>query len=161
MIPDSLKDSPDALALEQRFSSVVQGGHNERNEPTLFIDPSAIVEVCRYLKTEQAFNRLVGITAVDWSPSDPRFEVVYMLHAMDKNIRLRLKCRVAEGADIESITSVWAGANWYERELFDMFGIKSRNHPDLRRILMPADWESFPLRKEYPVHGHKYSYQSE
>lgn len=161
MIPDSLKDLPDALALEQRFPAAIQGGHNERNEPTLFIEPNAIVEVCGYLKATQGFNRLVGITAVDWYPADPRFEVVYMVHALDKNVRLRLKCRIADGADIDTVTPVWSGANWYEREMFDMFGIKFRNHPDLRRILMPADWESFPLRKEYPVHGHKYSYQNE
>ena len=161
MIPDQLKAVPAAAALEQRFSASTQGGHNNLNEATVFLDPAAIVEACRFLKHEQGFIRLAGITCVDWTPADPRFEVVYLLHSIEKNVRLRLKCRVAEGAEIDSVTPVWRAANWYEREVFDMFGITFRNHPDMRRILMPADWEGFPLRKDYPVHGHKYSYQNE
>lgn len=161
MIPETLQDSPIAAALEQRFGPVIQGGHNERNEPTLFVAPASIVEVSRVMREEQGFGRLSGITAVDWLPADSRFEVVYLLHSLEKNQRFRLKCRVAEGEEIDSVTPVWRSANWYEREVFDMFGIRFRNHPDLRRILMPADWEGYPLRKDYPVHGHKYSYQNE
>ena len=86
---------------------------------------------------------------------------MYLLHSLEKNARFRLKVKLAEGAEADSLTGVWRAANWYEREIFDMFGITFRNHPDLQRILMPADWEGFPLRKDYPVHGHKYSYQDE
>ena len=161
MLPDELKENSVAAALEARFPDAITGGHAERGEPTLFIAPSRIVDVCRFLKEEQAFIRLSGITAVDWIPADPRFEVVYLLHSLDRNERLRLKCRVAEGQEIDSVTSVWRSANWYEREVFDMFGVAFRGHPDLRRILMPADWEGHPLRKDYPVHGYKYSYQDE
>jgi len=102
------------------------------------------------------------VTAVDWHPSEPRFEVVYHLHSIERNLRLRVKCRVGgENPQIDSVTGVWASANWYEREVFDMFGVRFLNHPNLERILMPIDWEGHPLRKDYPVHGYKYSYPSE
>lgn len=162
MLPDQLKENAVAAALEARFPEAVTGGHAERGEPTLFISPPNIVGVCRYLKDEQAFVRLSGITAVDWNPAVPRFEVVYLLHSFQKKARLRLKCWVSESAaEVDSVTGVWRSANWYEREVFDMFGIVFRGHPDLRRILMPNDWEGHPLRKDYPVHGYKYSYQNE
>ena len=162
MLPDQLKDNPAAAALEARLPDAITDGHAEHREPTLFISPSRIVEACRFLKAEQKFVRLSGITAVDWHPADPRFEVVYLLHSLETNTRLRLKCRVSESAcEIDSVTGVWRAADWYEREVFDMFGIAFRNHPDLRRILMPNDWEGNPLRRDYPVHGHKYTYQHE
>jgi NADH-quinone oxidoreductase subunit C len=131
-------------------------------ERTFIADPGRIVDLCRYLKDEEQFNRLSTVTAVDWHPAEPRFEVVYHLHSTARNQRLRLKCRLS-GAEpeIDSVTGVWRGANWYEREVFDMFGIKFRNHPNLTRILMPVDWEGYPLRKDYPVHGYKYSYPKE
>lgn len=162
MLPDQLKDHVAAVALEARLPGAVIGGHAERGEPTLFILPSRIVDACRFLKDDQAFLRLSAITAVDWRPADPRFEIVYLLHSLDRNMRLRLKCWVSEAAcEIDSVTGVWRSADWYEREVFDMFGISFRGHPDLRRILMPNDWEGNPLRKDYPVHGYKYSYQDE
>ena len=162
MLPDQLKDHPVAAALELVLPEAITGGHAEHNEPTLFIAPATIVEVGRFLKDERKFIRLSGITAVDWHPADPRFEVVYLLHSLEENSRLRLKCRVSESEpEIDSVTGVWRSANWYEREVFDLFGITFRNHPNLRRILMPSDWEGHPLRKDYPVHGYKYSYQSD
>ena len=162
MLPDPLKDHAVAAALDAALPGAITGGHAERNEPTLWIAPARIVETCRYLKDQQRFIRLSAITAVDWLPADPRFEVVYLLHSLDRNLRLRLKCWVAESeCGIDSVTEVWRAANWYEREVFDMFGITFRGHPDLRRILMPSDWEGHPLRKDFPVHGYKYSYQDE
>ncbi len=162
MLPEALKDHEVAAALESRFPDAIEGGHAESNEPTLFISPARIVEVCRFLKGEQGFIRLSSITAVDWIPADPRFEVVYNLHSLDRNERLRLKCWVSDAdCEIDSVVGVWRSANWYEREVFDLFGIRFRNHPDLRRILMPSDWEGHPLRKDYPVHGYKYTYQNE
>ena len=162
MLPDILKDHAAAAALEAALPGAITGGHAERNEPTLWIEPARIVDVCRFLKDQQQFIRLSAITAVDWLPADPRFEVVYLLHSLNRNLRLRLKCWIAEGApEIDSVVSVWRTADWYEREVFDMFGVRFRNHPDLTRILMPSDWEGHPLRKDYPVHGHKYTYQDE
>jgi NADH-quinone oxidoreductase subunit C len=156
-----LPDHPIAAAISATHPAAIVDGHDDHGELTLFIAPASIVEVCRFLKDDQEFNRLSGITAVDWHPADPRFEVVYLLHSIPRNQRIRLKCRLGEGEEIESVTSVWRAANWYERETFDMFGVRFANHPDLKRIMMPTDWEGHPLRKDYPVHGHKYSYQSE
>jgi NADH-quinone oxidoreductase subunit C len=162
MLPEALQNHPVALALEAALPGVITSGHAERNEPTLWIEAARIVEVCRFLKDQQKFVRLSAITAVDWLPADPRFEVVYLLHSLSRKERLRVKCWVAEKhAVIDSVTGVWRTADWYEREVFDMFGVRFRNHPDLTRILMPSDWEGHPLRKDYPVHGHKYSYQDE
>lgn len=131
-------------------------------ETTLIADPAQIVELCRYLKDQQNYIRLSGITCVDWHPAEPRFEAVYHLHCIERAERLRIKCRLS-GTDpeIDSATPVWRSANWYEREVFDMFGVGFRNHPNLQRILMPLDWEGHPLRKDYPVHGYKYSYPEE
>ena len=106
-------------------------------------------DVCKRFDTPEG-----TVTAVDRFPADPRFELVYHLHSIDRNERLRLKARIS-GADpvIESVTGVWRSANWYEREVFDLFGVRFTNHPDLRRILMPDDWEGHPLRKDYPITG--------
>lgn len=161
MIPENLKAVPLAAAVEAAHSSALTGGHAEHGDLTLMVKPESILDLCRYLKQEQAFVRLSGITGVDWWPDNPRFEVVYLLHSLDKNVRLRLKLRVNESDEVDSVTPVWRAANWYEREVFDLFGVKFRNHPDLRRILLPTDWEGHPLRKDYPVHGDKYSYQNE
>ena len=136
--------------------------HQAFGETTYIADPAKIVELCRYLKDTGEFIRLSAVTAVDWHPAEPRFEVVYHLHSLERNQRIRLKCRLGgNNPEIDSVTGVWRGANWYEREAFDMFGIGFRNHPNLLRILMPIDWEGHPLRKDYPVHGYKYSYSNE
>ena len=162
MLPDALKDHASAAALDAKLPDAITAGHAERNEPTLWIEPALIVEVCRFLKDQQKYIRLGGITGVDWLPADPRFEVVYLLHSLERQDRLRLKCWVAESDPyIDSVTGVWRSANWYEREVYDLFGVRFRNHPDLTRILMPSDWEGYPLRKDYPVHGFKYTYQDE
>ena len=162
MIPDQLKNHPAAAALDARLPDAITGGHAEHDEPTLFIAPSKIVDVCQFLKGEQGFVRLSAVTAVDWYPADPRFEVVYLLHSIERNARLRLKCWLPEqDSEIDSLTGLWRSANWYEREVFDLFGIRFRNHPNLARILMPVDWEGHPLRKDYPKHGYKYSYAEE
>jgi len=114
MLPEPLKDHAVAAALETRLPGAITGGHTERQEPTLFIAPSQIVAVCRFLKEEQGFVRLSAITAVDWLPADPRFEVVYLLHSLERNQRLRLKCWLTESeCEIDSVTGVWRAADWY------------------------------------------------
>ena len=154
MLPESLRERAVARAVEDFDADSITGGKYDRNELTLEIAPAKISSVCGFLKYDQKFVRLSTVTAVDRYPSEPRFEVVYHLHSIERKERIRLKCRLrGEAAEIESVTSVWAGANWYEREIFDLFGIRILNHPDLRRIMMPDDWEGHPLRKDYPVTG--------
>lgn len=140
-------------------ASAVLDSKSERGELTVEARPERIVALCQYLKNELAFVRLSALTAVDRFPAEPRFEVIYLLHSIERNVRLRLKCRLAgEQPEIDSVTGVWRSANWYEREVFDLMGVRFRNHPDLRRILMPEGWNGHPLRKDYPVTGEKYTY---
>lgn len=160
MPPEIPAGIPVAEPIEAAEPGAVLGGRAAYGEQTLEIDPARIVAVCRFLKEQQGFIRLADLTAVDWHPREPRFEVVYHLHAFEGNRRLRLKCRLrGDAAEIDSVTSVWRSADWHEREVFDLFGIHFRGHPNLKRIMMPEDWEGHPLRKDYPVHGYRYSYK--
>jgi len=154
MLPDNLRENAIALAVESFDADAILGGANTHGETMLEIAPAKIVSICGFLKYDQKFVRVSTVTAIDRYPAEPRFEVVYELHSVEQNQRIRLKCRLS-GADpvIESVTSVWRGANWYEREVFDLFGIRFLNHPDLRRIMLPETWEGHPLRKDYPVTG--------
>jgi NADH-quinone oxidoreductase subunit C len=154
MLPDSLREHATASEVANFDAEAVTGGKYDRGELTLEIAPERIVAVCGFLKYERDFVRLSSVTAVDRFPSEPRFEVVYHLHAVERKERLRLKCRISGvEPEIESVTSVWRSANWYEREVFDLFGVQFRNHPNLKRIMMPEGWEGHPLRKDYPVTG--------
>lgn len=156
MLSDELKVHAAAVALDEFDAQAVAGGLFDRGELTLEIVPERIAAVCGFLKRELEFARLSTVTAVDRLPEEPRFEVVYHLHSPARNQRLRLKCRLAgETPEIDSVTCVWRGADWYEREVFDLFGIRFRNHPDLRRIMLPDEWEGHPLRKDYPVTGNR------
>jgi NADH-quinone oxidoreductase subunit C len=161
VLPEVVAENPAAVVIYQELPDAIVDAESAFGEVTLGIVPVQIVDVCRVLKDSTGFERLSGVTAVDWWPREPRFEVAYLLHSIRKNTRLRLNVRLGEEEEIDSVCSVWRGANWYEREVFDLFGIQFRNHPNLERIMMPADWEGHPLRKDYPVHGHKYSYQEE
>jgi NADH-quinone oxidoreductase subunit C len=161
MILEHIREMRVVRALES-CPGVVTGAKLDRNELTLDIAPERIVEACLFLKEQDQYNRLAAVTCVDRYPMEPRFEVIYHLHSIPRNERLRLKCGVGgERPEIESVYPVWRSADWYEREVFDLFGVTFHNHPNLRRILMPDDWQGHPLRKDYPVHGYKYSYQSE
>jgi NADH-quinone oxidoreductase subunit C len=154
MLPENLRDNATAAAVEAFDSEAIQNGKLDFGELTLEIAAAKIASVCGFLKYDQKFIRLSTVTAVDRYPGEPRFEVVYHLHSIERNERIRLKARISGAAPvIESVTSVWRGANWYEREVFDLFGITFTGHPDLRRIMMPDDWEGHPLRKDYPITG--------
>lgn len=124
-------------------------------ELTLTVVPEEICPAARTLKSA-GYNFFEDMTAVDWFPSSPRFQLSYHLlsHAFKERIRL---CALVDEASpaIETITAVWPSANYYEREVFDLFGVRFEGHPNLRRILMPDDWEGHPLRKDYPVEGYR------
>lgn len=161
MLPEAIAEHTDARTIAQELPDAITGVTMAVDGPVLAIAPEQIVAVCRVLRSAGKYQRLSAITAVDWWPRAPRFEVVYFLHSPERNVRLRLTVKVEEDQELDSVCPVWRGANWYEREVFDLFGVRFRNHPNLERIMMPADWEGHPLRKDYPVHGHKYSYQEE
>ena len=120
---------------------------------TIYVAPDRLVETCRVLRDADAlqFSTIIEITAADYLPRQPRFEVVYHLLSIARRARLRLKVRVDDGATLPTVQGVWKGAGWPEREVWDMFGIVFDGHPDLRRLLMPEDWDGHPARKDYPV----------
>lgn len=125
-----------------------------RGETTFVIDRGDIREVAKFCKEELSFDYLVDISSVDNFGTEPRFEVVYELYSMTMAIHLRLKLRVSEeDPTVDTVSDVWPTANWHEREIWDMMGLRFNNHPDLRRILMWEGYPYFPLRKEFPLEG--------
>jgi NADH-quinone oxidoreductase subunit C len=158
VLPELVNGNPVAAGLNERLPNALLDATEAVDGLVLQVAPSSIRAVARALRDDAGFERLSAVTAVDWYPREPRFEVVYFFHSLQHNLRLRVTIRVDEGEPLDSITNVYRGANWYEREVFDLFGVHFREHPNLERIMMPLDWEGHPLRKDYPVHGHKYSY---
>lgn len=139
--------------LRERFPEATFSTRDFRNETTLLIRSGDLLRICRYLKEDPGllYDFLSDLTAVDRFGGHPRFEVVYHLYSLQYRQRIRLKVHVEDGEAVPSVTSVWGTAEWHEREVFDLFGIRFEGHPDLRRILMPEGWEGCPLRKDYPV----------
>ncbi len=139
--------------LKARFTKSILEVAEFRGELTIIVRKEDIVPTCQFLRDdpELSFNFLSDLCGIDWLERKPRFDVVYNLYSIQKNHRVRLKVQVEDGETIPSVTSVWGTANWHEREVFDMFGIRFEGHPDLRRILMPEDWEGHPLRKDFPL----------
>ena len=131
-----------------------------RGEVTHLLRTSALKAVCGHLKMAPGLkmNYLVDVVGVDYFDRSPRFEVVYHLYSTVTKLRLRLKVRVHEGEEVPSVTDIWRGADYPEREAYDMFGIVFAGHPDLKRIYLADDWEGFPLRKDYPLRGYKDEY---
>ena len=141
-------------ALVERFPGIVYEPYvGVGGDDCAFVKRESILEVCRFLKDEAAFDMAPYITAVDYLGQTPRFEVVYVLFSTKKNVRIRLRVKVGEGEQLQSVTSVWRGANWFERYCFDMYGIGIVGHPDLRRLLMYDEFVGNPLRKDYPLRG--------
>ena len=147
----------DAPAIIDALSPLVSGAAYEAGASidfaTIYVPADRLVETCAALRDTPSlgFNVLVEVTAADYLPRDPRFEVVYHLLSVSHRRRLRLKVRVVETGFVPTVQGVWPSAGWLEREVWDMFGIIFDGHPDLRRLLMPEDWEGHPQRKDYPV----------
>src|SRR6516165_12137000 len=152
---EGLPDHPAVKAILAWNSGALVDALFDRGELTLTIAPEAIRPAAATVQTA-GYNAFEDMTAVDWFPSEPRFQLSYHIlsHRYKERIRLRAMINGEEPA-IESITSVWPGANYYEREVFDLFGIRFEGHPNLRRIMMPEDWVGHPLRKDYPVEGYR------
>src|SRR5215467_849854 len=155
---EQLKNHPAVARLLAWNPTVIQGVKFDREEMTIVVDRSGIREVCALLREDSscAFNFLSDITCVDWYPQEPRFEVVYHLLSIPNKERVRLKVRLeSQSPALASVTSVWPAANFFEREVYDLFGVRFDGHPYLRRLLMPENWEGHPLRKDYPVEGYR------
>jgi NADH-quinone oxidoreductase subunit C len=155
---EQLKSHPAVARLVGSNPETVAGVKFDREEMTIYVIREAIREACALLRDDPncPFNYLSDVTCVDWYPSEPRFEVVYHLLSIPHKERVRLKVRLnGDAPALDSITSVWPGANYFEREVFDLFGVRFNGHPYLRRLLMPENWEGHPLRKDYPVEGYR------
>jgi len=136
--------------LQEKFSAQVQ---EFRSEVTVMLSPEHNVEALQTLRDDFHFEMLVDVTAVDYWPEEaPRFHINYQLYSMSQNVLLRLRVPLKGNApSLRSVEKIYPSANWYEREVFDMFGVRFEGHSDMRRIIMPADWEGHPLRKDYPL----------
>jgi NADH-quinone oxidoreductase subunit C len=150
----------DAISIIQTLTPQVPGASYEAGQSvdfaTIYVPAASLVETCRALREIPSlrFNVLVEVTAADYLPREPRFEVVYHLLSIPNRLRLRVKVRVASNdvdGVVPTVQSIWPAAGWPEREVWDMFGIVFAGHTDLRRLLMPDDWEGHPARKDYPV----------
>jgi len=141
-------------SLGKLFGAKLQNKTEFRGETTYTILPSDLREVAKFCRDELSFDYLIDITSIDNFGEEPRFQIVYELYSMTLAIHLRLKLRVSEeeGA-VDTVSDIWPTANWHEREIYDMMGIKFNGHPDLRRILMWDGYPFFPLRKEFPLEG--------
>jgi len=155
---EQLKDKPEVAALLGWNADALDGAKFDRNELIVWIKRDQLLPAAQFLRdhAELKFNFLSDVTCVDWYPSEPRFEVVYQLLSIPRKSRLRLKVKLnSDDARVQSVISVWQSCNFFEREVFDLFGITFEGHPYLKRIMMPEDWKGHPLRKDYPVEGYR------
>ncbi len=140
--------------LKEKFGALVLAEAEYRDETTVTVERGEVVEICTYLRDDCGFNFLSDLCGVDYLGRAPRFEVVYNLYNITIKSRLRVKVLVEEqDPRVDTVSGVWSTANWHERECWDLMGISFNNHPDLRRILLPEDWQGHPLRKDYPLQG--------
>ena len=141
--------------VREHFAASILKVETFRDETTLVVEKDRILEVFEFLRKDPdlSYDYLTDLCGVDYKPRKPRFEVVYHLCSTRYDRRLRVKVLLEEGESLASVESVWKAANWFEREAYDMLGIRFENHPDLRRILTWDDFEGYPLRKDFPVKG--------
>ncbi|MBZ5586537.1 MAG: NADH-quinone oxidoreductase subunit C [Acidobacteriia bacterium] len=140
-----------ARSVKEQFGDGVKETSTYVGQNFIVTMPDAAIPVLEYLKAEAEFDYLVDVTAVDWPKRAERFDLVYIVYSFSRNERVRIKTQIPDGCKPQSAVGVHLTANWLEREVFDMFGIEFAGHPDLRRILMPDEWQGHPLRKDYPI----------
>lgn len=140
-------------SLGKLFGQKRQNKTEFRGETTYTIAASELPEVAKFCRHDLSFDYLIDITSIDNFGQDPRFEIVYELYSMTLAFHLRLKLKIGEDEAVDTVSDIWPTANWHEREIYDMMGIKFKGHPDLRRILMWDGYPFFPLRKEFPLEG--------
>jgi len=134
------------------FGSGIRDAATFAGQNYLVVDRSVCHEVLLNLSGQPDYTSLTDLTAVHYPKDELPFEMVWILFSMSANERVRVKARFADGEEVPTVTDRWVGANWLEREVFDMFGIRFAGHPDLRRILLPEEWTGYPLRKDYGAH---------
>jgi len=139
--------------LKEKFPDSILEVIEFRGELTFIIKKKDLIKICEFFKSDPdlKYNFLSDVCGVDFPEREKRFEIVYNLYSIPNQLRVRLKVKVGEDESVSSVTLVWSGADWMEREVYDMFGVKFENHPDLRRILMPDNWVGHPLRKDFPL----------
>jgi NADH-quinone oxidoreductase subunit C len=137
--------------LKERFGVQITACSSYLGQNFVVAKPDAVILILEFLKLEADFDYLVDITAVDYPHRPERFDLFYILYSFARNERVRVKTAIADGAQPQTSVPVHTGANWLEREVFDMFGIQFEGHPDMRRILLPEEWQGFPLRKEMSI----------
>jgi NADH-quinone oxidoreductase subunit C len=134
-----------------KFGDAITEATLDRNQAILVIAGPKLLDIARYSRDKEKFDFLTDLTAVDWPRREKRFDLILNLYSFKKNERLRLKVYVGADEPIASVVEIWPTANWLEREVYDMFGIIFEGHPDLRRLLLPEEWQGFPLRKDYDI----------
>jgi NADH-quinone oxidoreductase subunit C len=144
-------DNEFVTGFRAKFGAALLEATEDRKQAILTVDRARLVEIALHLRDEEKFDMLADLTAVDWPKREKRFDVVLNLYSFTKNERLRVKAHAADGEKVPSLVDVWVAANWLEREVFDMFGIVFSGHPDLKRILLPDEWQGYPLRKDYDI----------
>ena len=147
----TLWESPLVADLRKRYGSGVSEATTYLGQNYFVVDASVITDFLTVLRDEKAFNYCVDVTALHYPEREKQFDVIWILYSYDSNERIRVKTMIADGQSIPSSVKLWPTANWLEREVFDMFGIRFDGHPDLKRILLPEGWKGHPLRKDYGI----------
>jgi NADH-quinone oxidoreductase subunit C len=155
--PAPPKEGPVALdndlvkRYKQRFGDAIREAWIDRKQSILVVAREKLVEIATYSRDDEKFDWLSDLTAVDWPKREQRFDIVLNMYSMEKNERLRVKVYASADERVPSVQGVWATANWEEREVYDMFGVIFEGHPELKRILLPDEWQGYPLRKDYDI----------
>jgi NADH-quinone oxidoreductase subunit C len=144
-------ESPMVGKLKGQYGSGIREANTYLGQKYMVVEPSIISELLQILRDREQFDYCVDITAVHYPEREKQFDVIWILYSFSRNERIRVKIMIADGESVPSAVPVWATANWLEREVFDMFGIRFDGHPDLKRILLPDGWKGHPLRKDYGI----------